>query len=123
MGKEQRRHARVTPRLCTAQARLPGLFGRIAGNLCLRLVDISESGACLLLSRPLHENQELRVHLRLGPYEDAFDVAGLVRRCSPWEGDPDRYLTGIAFIDPPIVLKMCVRSLLHPVAKHVRNAS
>ncbi len=111
------------PRHCTAQARLPGLYGAIVGNLCSRVVDISEGGACLLLTRSLHENQDLRLHVQIGPYGDAFDVAGLVRRSVPWEGNLQLYITGVAFVDSPILLKMCIRSLLHPVAKHVREAS
>jgi hypothetical protein len=83
-----RNRRRTLRRKATRRARVAchaGPFG-FGPNLALSLLDVSESGACVLLSAPLEPGKEVEVHLTGPGQVRGLRVAATVTWCRAADG-------------------------------------
>lgn len=99
---ELRRHIRFTPERATAQL-YPKKFLTTIGigrtNEARNIVNLSESGALIVLSSKFAPGTKVQVRIEMEQYKDVIETEGEIRWCYQSARDKTDYYAGIQFLN------------------------
>ena len=101
---ELRRHVRFVPERANAELYLKGFLTTIGinrKNEARTIVNLSESGALIILNSKLAPGTKVQVRIEMEQYKDVLETEGEVRWCYQSARDATDYYAGIQFKNMP----------------------
>jgi hypothetical protein len=103
---ELRRHVRFVPEKASAQLYLKGFLTSIGinrKNEAQYVVNLSESGALIVLSSKFQAGTKVQVRIEMEKFQDVIEAEGEIRWCYQSARDATEYFAGVMFKNLPAI--------------------
>jgi hypothetical protein len=103
---ELRRHVRFVPENTSAQLYLKGFLTSIGinrKNEAQYVVNLSESGALIVLSSKFQAGTKVQVRIEMEKFKDVIEAEGEIRWCYQSARDSTEYFAGVMFRNLPAI--------------------
>jgi hypothetical protein len=111
---ELRRHVRFVPEKATAQLYLKGFLTTIGigrKNEAQYVVNLSESGALIVLSSKFQAGTKVQVRIEMEKFKDVIEAEGEIRWCYQSARDATEYFAGVMFRNLPSLQAMRIAKM------------